>query len=290
RIGARPGRRERPGIGGQRGARRPEVSFLGRVRGKLGSYRDLVRNLGLRAGLLLTLVDATMFLVRRTGIRPRHRLARVRLRGYEHPLWFRWFSSDPYVIRQIFSEREYESIAVTPEPGTIVDCGANIGCSAVWFLHRYRGARLICVEPDAGNVEVCRRNVAPWADRVEVIHAAVWSSHEPVEIVDGKDLEWAFRMQPATRADGSRVASVTMDDLVRRSPDGRVDVLKMDVEGAEREVFSHAGAWLDVVGNIAIELHGDGAGTFFAALEPYSYDLSSAGELTVLTDLSRSVR
>jgi hypothetical protein len=84
--------------------------------------------------------------------------------------------------------------------------------------------------------------------------------------------------------DGARVADVRGFDvgtLFARSGADRIDVLKLDVEGSEAEIFGRRETWLDMVGTIAIELHNEECRKkFFGALSPLQFDFVQQGELT----------
>jgi hypothetical protein len=66
----------------------------------------------------------------------------------------------------------------------------------------------------------------------------------------------------------------------------QIDLLKMDVEKAEKEIFSDHPEWLGRVRNIVIELHGEPcAKSFFEAMSRYRYDRTTLGELTVCSEI-----
>src|SRR5688572_4216031 len=70
--------------------------------------------------------------------------------GTRYPVAIRAKSSDEFTFRQIFVNTEYEFDFVgTPE--TIIDAGANIGLAAVYFINRFPGSKIICLEPEPEN-------------------------------------------------------------------------------------------------------------------------------------------
>jgi hypothetical protein len=62
----------------------------------------------------------------------------------------------------------------------IFDLGANIGLTMADAAVRFPQARVVGVEVDAENVLLARANLAPWRDRCEVVHGAVWTSDTEV--------------------------------------------------------------------------------------------------------------
>lgn len=202
-------------------------------------------------------------------------------------VYMRAGSTDWRVFRQIFVEREYEPLCSRfSDVSLVVDLGANVGYSAVYFLERYRGAKVICVEPDERNFEVLLKNVARYGERVRCERAAIWSQDGVVELDDGGFVgkEWGVRVSAERRAQGRGVRAITMSTLLSSlEPAAMVDILKVDVEGAEKEILSDGcHDWLHRVRSMCIELH-DGAseGQFHSLFDESGYEVFDSGELSV---------
>jgi len=241
------------------------------------------------------LVGACDYLVvrRRAGRAPSRRgFWRVRLRGWPGGVWGRYGSSDLAVFRQMFIEREHDwARAIEPlrDGALILDCGANVGLATVCLLRMFPGAFVIAVEPDADNLAVLERNVRPRRDQVEVVRAGVWSRpthlvcHDPGTF---EHAQWALRVCECAADTPGAVQAVTVGELLRRSGRERIAILKMDIEGAEAEVFGTGPTeWLDRTDAIAIELHdgtafGPATAAFQRAIREQDYRLGSSGELT----------
>jgi len=230
------------------------------------------------------------------GIKSRQ-LAKLRLAGFRYPLFFRPGGSDPHVINQVFVQREYDTVATLPGVSFIVDCGANIGCTSFYLLHRYPHARAVVVEPDAGNMAVCRRNLAPFRDRVTFVEAGVWSAAGLLVVERGAfrdGAEWSFQVRPARPGERPDVTAVTIPDLMTAGGFSHIDLLKVDIEGAEAEVFgTNCDPWLQRTRNIAIETHGPECdAALHGALAGYRSEVGTSGELTVFRSITgpREVR
>jgi hypothetical protein len=94
-------------------------------------------------------------------------------------------------------------------------------------------------------------------------------------------------VRPANLGEAASVAAWDMSALLAMCPRNKVDILKIDIEGSEKALFSqNAGEWLPRVHNICIETYGaEGAQVVDAALAPYRYRSSQTGEYTLYLDL-----
>lgn len=166
------------------------------------------------------------------------------------PLTLRVGTSDIPTFEQIFVWDDYE-MPMRIEPRFIIDGGANVGFASIYFANRYPDARIIAVEPDESNAEMLRRNTSPYPN-VSVIQAGIWHKATSLKIENPEGEKWLLRVR---EADDGEVNAVTIDELLEQSGSGCIDILKLDIEGAEREVFSHNSEWLDKVNLLIIELH-----------------------------------
>jgi FkbM family methyltransferase len=199
-------------------------------------------------------------------------------------------SSDINVFNELFIKREYASLQSLESISQVLDLGANVGYSSAIFLNFFPGARVVAVEPDERNFEMCCINLKPYGDRVLLLHGAVWSRCGRLSLsrgTFGDGREWATQVvEPAE----DRVGDVQAWDvcaLIHQAGGGQVDLLKVDIEGAELEVFGKtAQTWLPRVRNICIELHGkDCEEIFFDALAGFDYELETVRELTLCKNI-----
>ncbi len=175
-------------------------------------------------------------------------------RGMKHPMWLRTKSSDLPTYRQIFVKQEYQ-VEGLPTPRTILDCGANIGCSAIFYAGRYPDARIYAVESEHGNYELLCRNTQ-YYDNVTPIHAAIWRENVTLQVVDTGRGEWGYATGECTAENsGPAIPGRTIDRLMDEHGLDFVDILKVDIEGAEKDVFADASRWIDRVGVVIVELH-----------------------------------
>ncbi len=176
-----------------------------------------------------------------------------------HPLQLRVPSTDVPTYKHIFVRKEYRFEGeVTPL--TIVDAGANTGLASIYFANRYPGARIIAIEPEQGNFELLVKNVELYPNVIPV-RAALWKSNEPIELVDPGLGDWGYMTR--NRGDESEpsqqvchtVEAMTVDRMMDRFELENIDLLKLNIEGAEREVFEESDVWIDCVNSIVVKLH-----------------------------------
>lgn len=174
--------------------------------------------------------------------------------GARQPVSVRLGTSDVSTYREVFIQHAYRLDLRTP-PRVIVDAGANIGLTSVYFAIRYPGARILAIEPEASNAALLTANAAPYPN-ITVIRGAVWNANRPIDVLDPGLGKWGFRTGAGGNGHGGQqVPGMTIDALMDAHGVDYIDVLKVDVEGAERELFSDPSAWIDRVGVIVAELH-----------------------------------
>lgn len=171
-------------------------------------------------------------------------------------IFLRTATTDFKVADGILRNGDYRH-AETSEPKVIVDVGANIGAVTLLYARKYPTAKIYAIEPEAGNFEMLKMNVGVRAGIVP-IRQAIWSRHMTREIQNRRTGAWGYTLAdlPAdVQGMGQTVECVTMDEFMTQQGIGRIDILKMDIEGGEKEIFEHPEGWLDRVDMLAVELH-----------------------------------
>jgi FkbM family methyltransferase len=246
-----------------------------------GVLRSLGASLGARFLIVPFLAEIEAFVLRGAA----RREYRLRSPNASHAIIIRAGTSDIDVFRQIFVVREYLFLDDLSDVGSIVDCGANIGCSSAWFLTRHPGARVVAIEPDPSNFRQLRENLQPYGDRVTLVQGAVWSEPTGLVVVRGSfgdGRQWATQVRPCGPGERSDLVAFDMPALFALLGDGAIDLLKVDIEGSELQVFGTPEAsWMSRVRNAAIEIHGpQEERAVTAAFRPAEFRRSRCGELT----------
>jgi FkbM family methyltransferase len=257
------------------------------LRRRFDFLRQMPPHIGIAGTLRLRLADEWDHLARR--IRPGWciRQVHVWLRDYDTSIAIRLGSSDLEVFRQIFVQQQYMPITKIKDPEVVVDCGANAGYSALFFLKHFPCARVIALEPDPHNVELCRHNVRRFRGRIEILQKAIWGTVAKLGFVEETRTpgeEWGIQVEAMpSNAEGEMVEAIDIPNLLAVTGLKYIDLLKVDIEKSEADVFrTNPGAWLPLVRNIAIELHGPTcAKIFHSALSNYSFLEEQCGEVTL---------
>jgi FkbM family methyltransferase len=244
------------------------------------NFPAYIHRFGLRRGALLYC---------RTKLGGRER--RIAVPGMAHPVYMRTGSSDRSAFNEVIVKRWYDH----PYPGKprfIIDAGANVGYASVRFAELYPGADIVAIEPDRENVDLLRRNIAPYP-RVRALQCGVWPRSAQLVIENPEAKSWAFRVREA-RADESGFPAVGIGALLEESGARTLDILKLDVEGAERELFEDPNCheWLSRTNMIFVELHDRIKPGCTEAMEkaiaPHGFDRLPLGSNLILTRRNRS--
>jgi FkbM family methyltransferase len=201
----------------------------------------------------------------------------VMLPGTDIPLTLRLGTSDISVFKEIFVDLEYGWVFNT-SPGVIVDVGGYIGLSAAFFAHTYPEALIIAIEPDARNYELLMLNTARFPN-VHAVRAAVWKESGTISLTDPGFGAWGFQVSEshAPVTGGDLVRAITIDEIRQEFGLDRINLLKVDVEGSEKEIFSTADSWISSVDAICIELHDrfkvGCSRSFFTAVQDFPIEL-----------------
>ncbi len=174
--------------------------------------------------------------------------------GSSKTAFIRLGTTDVDAFEHVFINEEYGFSLQCP-PKIIVDVGANIGLSAIYFARRFPEATIIALEPDPANFKMLEKNAERYP-KIIPIHAALWNSDGSIEVYDSGRGSWGMRVKEhAPGPDTVRVPSITLNTLLDKHGISTVDLLKVDIEGAECEVLQDAHAWIDRIGTMCIELH-----------------------------------
>jgi FkbM family methyltransferase len=256
--------------------------------------------------VLITKARRCLFLVRiavqkiaMLASRRPHRLMRLPLktRAGLRSFSVRWNShADLGVYYQVFINKDYdlsrfalgqrivdsyESFLAKGQQPLIIDAGANIGASAVWFATSFPKSKIVAIEPAPGNCELLRRNCAGFD--CELFEGGISSDDGTMYLSDPGCGDWGFRVVEEGSIEVPVFsASKLIDSQTRKSivP----FIFKIDIEGGEDHLFRANTDWIDKFPLLIVELHdymlpgGARSKGFFACLSKCDFDVVPHGE------------
>jgi FkbM family methyltransferase len=206
---------------------------------------------------------------------------RIKLPSIAFPISMRPTATDRITLKEIFIRREYDlKLPETFSVNVIVDAGANIGFTSIFFINQFPNARIFSIEPDDENFEYLKKNVFPYKT-ITPLKNALWNKKEDITIIDRG---YGKRGIMIGKEEGTHtLKAISVSDLMREHTLDSIDILKMDIEGSEKEVFSeNYEPWLSKTKCIVVELHDrmkkGCSKAVFTALSKYDFSLSIQGE------------
>ena len=213
-------------------------------------------------------------------------------------VWVREGTSDYAVLEQIFHTEEfnistapqfawisaaYDRMLAAGETPLVIDCGANIGLSTLYFASRLPKAKIVGIEPARDNVELARKNTGH-NPLIEIIEAAVHDQATVLKIVNPEAEKFAYQVREARARAMTSVEAVTIGALMQRHGARRNLIVKVDIEGGERALFRSNTGWLDHTDLLIVETHdwlfpGQGTSrTLFSAISGRKFEVIHKGE------------
>lgn len=161
-------------------------------------------------------------------------------------------------------ERRYKSLLARGKRPLIVDCGANVGLSAIWFAKNFPAAQIYALEPSSENFAMLEKNAREYPG-ITPIHGGIWDCETTLAIVDPTVEAWVFQVREITDAPSpphecddrdSSIPAFTMDTLLRMAPDSDgIFIAKIDIEGAEQYLFRSNTEWVSNTDVLIMEPH-----------------------------------
>lgn len=213
------------------------------------------------------------------------RLTVIYLPSLVHPFGYR--NEDFPIVKAILEDNEYAMTFLGDfNPQVIFDCGAHIGTAAVYFTNKYKEAQIYSVEPELNNFKLLIYNTV-FYDNIHTIRGAIWDKeNKTLEVQNNGFGSAGFMMKEieALNKDINAVDSFTIPQLMKIANCTTIDLLKIDIEGSEKELFgaSNIDEWLCKVRVLIIELHDrmklGSSDAFFRAMSKYNWHFILSGE------------
>jgi len=187
-------------------------------------------------------------------------------------------------------QARYKELSTEDCRPVVVDCGGHVGLSAVWFASRFPEAAVYTVEPDSSNFALLKNNTAAYTN-ITPISGGIWGRPCDLRIANPSSGSASFRLRENAAGAGEAGASLhgyTIDEILGLDTRNRLLMVKIDIEGAEADLFRERSTWFESAAMIVIELHDwlmPGQGTsrnFFRRLAETSFEVVLRGENLLL--------
>ncbi len=182
----------------------------------------------------------------------------MKISGKNIEFTLRRFAGDLDMFYEVFWKESYSSAHLKGKPVyTVLDLGANIGMATAYFYSCFPGATFYCVEPDPGNMELMKRNLATLVPpgKIHFLQAAIGEADSKGDLITSR---YAYNSRVITERENGAIDVHAMSSVFSHFRLHQVDLVKMDIEGAESHAFSET-RWLEEVKHIFIECHSEAA-------------------------------
>lgn len=171
-------------------------------------------------------------------------------------IYLRTYSGDITMLYEILWQKVYSAVInKIRDVHTIVDAGANIGMTSLFFNQHFPQATIYALEPDVDNFEILTENLSE-----EIRKGVLVPVNAAIAEKDGNAYvqknEFAYNsLVSKDQISDSKIRAYSMHTLLRDMMIEQIDILKIDIEGMEADVFNGDISWLSSVQTIVMECH-----------------------------------
>jgi len=204
--------------------------------------------------------------------------------------------SDIWTVKEIFFLQVYKrAFEHLRRCRTFIDLGANIGLTSLYVASLFPNFRIFAVEPHPDNYRMLVMNLNPLirAGRCKTLEAAVWNLNTALAPGQSKPQDGYNRfrlreMEPGEHEDA--IKALNMQSILELSGFNEVDLLKVDIEGAEEELFKGDLSWMKQISSIAIEFHDNSrvASRFDSIMTQNQFTIDDRDQHTVIATSERT--
>ena len=208
----------------------------------------------------------------------------------EGEIFLRKLGSDKNVFKQVFLDEEYQilidlMVINNINPSVIVDGGSNIGLASFKFKKAFPDCKVFAFEPDPENFVQVQKNLIQFPDCI-LLNKAIWNKDEVLYLDFGfRDGEEWSRSVSQSNTSNIPVEAISINSLIDQYAIESIDLLKIDVEGSEAEIFGAGSnvSFLDKTKILAVEIHDERncRTDIYKVLKEKNFILFNSNELTI---------
>jgi len=220
-------------------------------------------------------------------------IKRYNIRNFPSPIYLRESNSDHSTFWQCIVKVQYElrnfpqykrlvaayheEIEMGRRP-LIIDCGGNIGLAAVWFAIQFPEAVIFTVEPEENNFEVLKLNTEYFDRQIKALMGGVWNESGYLRIINPDSGSAAFRVEHSEEKTSDSMRAYTIAEICELAGVKSPFIVKLDIEGAQADLFSSNTEWVGNTHLITLELDDwllpwqGTSRSFFTCMSKYPFD------------------
>jgi FkbM family methyltransferase len=169
-------------------------------------------------------------------------------------IYFRKKTKDKETFKEIFNKNIY-NIKLPIVPNFIIDAGSNTGFTSLFFKLKYPQAKIVALEIENENVKMIKKNLEKFKD-IDIIQKGLFNKKAFFRIEDPYQATNSFVIKEVSPNENYDIESITIDEILMSKNIEIIDVLKIDIEGAEKDLFEkNYENWLPKVKIIMVETH-----------------------------------
>jgi FkbM family methyltransferase len=222
-------------------------SHFQQIRNLMRKFLRYLKKLGFLKGIIL-LIQIRLF--------PKKGLIYVSIPELSNPIIVRGKTTDVYIFEKIFILEDYNiPYFINFDPRLIIDGGAYVGYSSIFFANKFPDSLVVAVEPENSNFSILEKNTSKYLN-IRREQAGIWNKNTFLKIKDIGVGHYGFIVEEANKKDNRSLKAITISDILEKYNFNKIDILKLDTEGAEKAIFSsNFDDWLSKTKMIIIELH-----------------------------------
>ena len=235
----------------------------------MSRFTNLRRHLGLAEAIRI-------YLRLKTGNRNNIRVSKL-----AHPFSMRKNPHDYGTFEEVIVKEGYK-MSWNFIPNRIIDGGGNIGLTAAYFATQFPQASIVSLEPDEENFQLLSKNVSLYQN-IKALQGGVWNKSASLVVKDVGLGNNGFMVEEVTPDTRGAIKAWSIGDLMKEMQWDHCDVVKLDVEGSEKEIFSeNYESWLPKTKVLIVELHDrmkkGCSKAVFGTMSQYDFSFEVAGE------------
>jgi FkbM family methyltransferase len=174
----------------------------------------------------------------------------VTFRNLTYPIFIRPGTQDAHTIINNVIREEYGKVTPASPPKWMIDAGAYTGDTTAYFLSKFPDLKIVALEPNPPTFEMAVLNLKPYGERAVLLQKGLY-------VTDGVSFFSGDSTGASIGKSGFKIDCTTILFLIEKYSIPHIDILKMDIEGAEEAIFgSKPEEWLNLVDMLMIEIHG----------------------------------